>query len=126
MEDAFWQKKPLHGRQITSAAVLSAYGKDTTSIRCGFFLQKLCLQNVQHNNRKVTPDLVIREFNRMPDRLNKYQLAIARFKEECCLRGLLLKGRQVTTDEVVKGFQSVRAALELVRFKEQCCLKGLM
>ncbi len=61
MEDAFWQKKPLHGRQTTSAGVLSAYGKDTTSIRSGFFLQKLCLQNILHNNRKV-----LEAFNEVP------------------------------------------------------------
>ncbi len=125
IEDAFWNKEPLHGRQITSADVLSAFEKDTTSLRSGFFLQKLCLQNILLNNRKVTPDEVIQEFNRDPDRHYKYKLAIVRFKEECCLRGLPLKGQQVTTNAVVQGFQSVRAILDLARFKELCCLRGL-
>ncbi len=125
IEDAFWDKEPLHGRQITSADVLSAFEKDTTSLRSGFFLQKLCLQNILLNNRKVTPDEVIQEFNREPDRHYKYKLAIVRFKEECCLRGLPLKGQKVTTSAVVQGLQSVSAILELARFKELCCLRGL-
>ncbi|WP_257295114.1 hypothetical protein, partial [Endozoicomonas sp. YOMI1] len=125
LEDAFWKNKPLHGRQITPTVVLTAYGNDVTSLRGAFFLQKLCLQNILHGNRKVTPEQVIQEFNRVPDRNNKYKLAVARFKAECCLRGLALKGQQVTPDAVVKDYQTARAPLELARFKEQCCLKGL-
>ena len=126
LEDAYWQKKPLQGRQVTSSDVLRAYGNDRTSLRAGFFLQKLCLQNILHGSEKVTPDRVIRELNRVPDRNNKHQLAIARFKEECCLRHLVLNGRQVTPDAVVKAFpDSVEGKLGMERFKEQCCLKGL-
>ncbi|WP_257296927.1 hypothetical protein [Endozoicomonas sp. YOMI1] len=119
------EKKPLQGRQFTSAGVLAAYGNDTTSLRSGFFPQKLCLQNILHNSRKVTPDQVIQEFKREPDRNNKYKVAIARFKEECCLRGLVLNGQPVTPDAVVKDFQAIRATLELARFKEQCYLRRL-
>ncbi|WP_257286035.1 hypothetical protein, partial [Endozoicomonas sp. SESOKO1] len=115
IEDAFWQQKTVQGRQIASAGVLNAYGNDGTSLRSGFFLQKLCLQNVLHVNRKVTPDQVIKEFNRAPDRHGKYKLAIARFKEECCLRDLVLDGRKVTPDAVVNDFRSARAMLELAR-----------
>ncbi|WP_257285344.1 hypothetical protein [Endozoicomonas sp. SESOKO1] len=124
-EDAFWKNKQLQSRKITSADVLAAYGKDITSLRGGFFLQKLCLQNILHDNRKVTPEQVIREFNRVPDRRNKYQLATGRFKAECCLRGLALNGQRVTPDKVVKDYQAANALLEIARFKEQCCLRGL-
>ena len=126
LEDAFWEKKPLKGRQITTAGVLAAYRNDRTSLRGGFFLQTLCLQNILHNDRQVTPDQVIQEFNRRHDLNNKCQLAIARFRAECCLRGLLLRGQQVTPDVVIKGYQAVRATLELARFKEECCRRGLL
>ncbi|WP_257283327.1 hypothetical protein [Endozoicomonas sp. SESOKO1] len=125
IENAFWEKQPLYGHLITSAGVLTAYGNDKTSLRAGFFLQKLCLQNILHGNQKVTPEQVIQEFNREPDQNHKCKLAIARFKAECCLRGLPLNGQQVTPGAVVKGYQTARAALELARFKEQCCLRGL-
>lgn len=53
IEVAFWEKKPLQGRQITLADVFTAYGNDRTSLRQGFFLQKLCLQNVLYNKRDI-------------------------------------------------------------------------
>ncbi|WBA82613.1 hypothetical protein [Endozoicomonas sp. GU-1] len=126
VEDAFWDKNPLKGRQISSAAVLGTYRNDRTSLRGGFFLQKLCLQNILHGNRKVSPDQVIQEFNRKPDGDKKCKLAIIRFKAECCLRGLLLNGRQVSPDTVINDFKAVKAALELARFKAECCLRGLL
>ncbi|WBA83239.1 hypothetical protein [Endozoicomonas sp. GU-1] len=126
IEDAFWEKKPVQGRQITTAAVLGAYGNDRTSLRGGFFLQKLCLQNILHNGKKITTVQVIQEFNREPDRNNKCQLAIARFKQQCCLKELALNGRKVTPDEVVKDFpDSPEGKLGLARFRQQCCLRGL-
>ncbi|USE34537.1 hypothetical protein [Endozoicomonas sp. SCSIO W0465] len=89
-------------------------------------MQKLCLENIPHDNKKITPDQVIQEFNRKPDRNNKCQLAIARFKEECCLRGLVLNGQQVTPDEVVKDFpDSLEGKLGIARFKVEWCLRGL-
>ncbi|USE34532.1 hypothetical protein [Endozoicomonas sp. SCSIO W0465] len=125
-EDAFWGKKILQRRQITPADVLTAYGNDRTSLRSGFFLQKLYLENIPHDNKKITPDQVVQEFNRKPDRNNKCQLAIARFKAECCLRGLLLNGQQVTPDAVVKDFpDSPEGKLGIARFKAECCLRGL-
>ncbi|WP_257286105.1 hypothetical protein [Endozoicomonas sp. SESOKO1] len=124
IEDAFWKRKPLQGRQVTPAAVLTAFGKDATSFRSGLFLEKLCLQNILLDNRKVTPDQVIRELNRKPYR-KKYLVAIARFKAECCLRGLVLNNRRISPDEVVNDYQVARATLELGRFKAECCLRGL-
>ena len=108
------------------------YDNDVTSLRRGLFLQKLCLQNIPNDKGKISPDQVIQEFNRAPDRNNKCQLAVARFKAECCLRGLLLtpdgkqKTEQVTPDAVVKDYQAAKATLELALFKEQCCLRGLL
>ncbi|WP_257284037.1 hypothetical protein [Endozoicomonas sp. SESOKO1] len=126
VEDAFWKKRPLQGRHITPTGVLIAYGHDATSLRRGFFLQKLCLQHILLGNRKVTPDQVVQEFNRQPDRKNKCKLAKARFKAECCLRGLPLNGQLVTTDAVVKDYRAANARLELARFKAECCLRGLL
>ncbi|WBA83240.1 hypothetical protein [Endozoicomonas sp. GU-1] len=126
LEDAFWENKPLQERKTTSAEVLKAYSSDITSLRSGFFLQKLCLQNVPHGNRKVTPDQVIQEFKREPGQNNKYQLAIARFKAECCIKGLLLNGQRVTADAVVKDFPDTpEGKLGIARFMERCCLSGL-
>ncbi|MBO9494511.1 hypothetical protein J7438_10480 [Thalassotalea sp. G20_0] len=105
--------------------MLKAYRNDSSTIRSGFFLQKLCLQNILHDDSKVTPDQVIQEFRQKPDQHNKYQLAIARFRAECCLRYLPLHGQQVTPEQVVRDYQAVRARLELARFKEECCLRGL-
>ncbi|WP_257286530.1 hypothetical protein, partial [Endozoicomonas sp. SESOKO1] len=104
LEDAFWKNKQLQRRKITSIDVITAYGNDRTSLRSGFFLQKLCLQNILHDNKKVIPDQVIQEFNREPARHNMYKLAIARFKAECCLRGLPLFGQPVIPDAVVRAF----------------------
>lgn len=108
VEDAFWEKKPLDGRHITSADVLGAYGKDKTSLRSGLFLEKLCLQNILHNNRKVNPYDVIQEFNRLPDQDNLCKSAIRDFREklvisnlECNVRRELMSaGMQVTPDEM--------------------------
>ena len=113
--------------------MITAYANDATSLRRGFFLQKLCLQNIPNDKRKISPDQVIQEFNRAPDRNNKCQLAVARFKAECCLRGLLLtpdgkqKPEQVTPDAVVKDFpDSPEGKLGIARFKAECCLRGLL
>ncbi|WP_163369768.1 hypothetical protein [Endozoicomonas acroporae] len=108
IEDAFWEKKPLDGRHITSADVLGAYGKDKTSLRSGLFLEKLCLQNILHNNRKVNPYDVIQEFNRLPDQDNLCKSAIRDFREKLAIsnlecnvrRELMSAGMQVTPDEM--------------------------
>ncbi|WBA80248.1 hypothetical protein [Endozoicomonas sp. GU-1] len=126
IEDAFWKRKPLNGRQVTSAVVLQAYYKyDKSSLRPGLFLQKLCLQNILHGNKKITADQVMQELNREPVQSNKQALAIARFKAECCLKGLLLNNREVTPEAVVEGYQAANATLELARFKQECCLNHL-
>uniref|UniRef100_UPI0021497EBD hypothetical protein n=1 Tax=Endozoicomonas sp. SESOKO1 TaxID=2828742 RepID=UPI0021497EBD len=69
----------------------------------------------------VIPDAVVRAFPDSP----AGKLGRARFKEQCCLRGLPLNDQQVTPDSVVKDYQAVKAILELARFKQQCCLLGL-
>ncbi|WP_422447283.1 MULTISPECIES: hypothetical protein [unclassified Endozoicomonas] len=144
IEDAFWEKKPLQGRQITSSDVLAAYGNDKTSLRGGLFLQKLCLQKIPHDNRKVTPDDVIQEFNRVPDQNNESMLAIEHFKDElasahaaeearlkveCYLRGDVGKGLQVTKDEALAAIEFLRKEesfpLPLARFKSQFSLRDL-
>ncbi len=125
IEDAFWQQKMLQGRQITTACVITAYGNDRTSLRSGFFLQKLCLRNILHNNRNITPDQVVRAFNLKPDR-SKSELAIACFKAECCLKGLSMNDQRLTPAAVVKDFpDSPEGRMALAHFKEKCCLSGL-
>ncbi|USE34534.1 hypothetical protein [Endozoicomonas sp. SCSIO W0465] len=59
-------------------------------------------------------------------RQSKATLELARFKKECCLRGLALNGRQIRPDEVVKDCQAAKATLELAHFKAECCLRGLV
>uniref|UniRef100_UPI00214838C3 hypothetical protein n=1 Tax=Endozoicomonas sp. SESOKO1 TaxID=2828742 RepID=UPI00214838C3 len=51
---------------------------------------------------------------------------IARFKEHCCLRGLVLNGHLVTPDAVVEDFPDTPGGkLGILRFKEVCCLRSL-
>ena len=106
------------------------YENDVTSLRRALCLADHCLQKIP-NDKNISSDQVIQEFHRAQVR-NKTQLGIARFKAECCLRGLLLtpdgkqKPGQVTPDAVVKDYQAAKATLELARFKEQCCLRGLL
>ncbi|WP_422467640.1 MULTISPECIES: hypothetical protein [unclassified Endozoicomonas] len=54
------------------------------------------------------------------------KLGVARFKAECCLRGLPLKGRWITPDEVVTAFpDSSKGKLGIAHFKVACCLRHL-
>ena len=120
IEAAYWRNQTLFGRQIVPSDVLAGYQTDSTSLRSGFFLQKLCLQSRTLEHQPVQPDQVITEFNRARGSNNKCQLAIAHFKSICCLNGLSLKNRYISPEEVVGEFKSINALLELARFKEKC------
>ncbi len=125
IEAAYWHNQTLFGRQIVPSDVLAGYQTDPTSLRSGFFLQKLCLQSRTLEHQPVQPDRVITEFNRARGSNNKCQLAIAHFKSICCLNGLSLKNRYISPEEVAGEFKSINALLELARFKEQCFKIGL-
>ncbi|USE34529.1 Pur family transcription activator [Endozoicomonas sp. SCSIO W0465] len=74
------------------------------------------------NGQQVTPEAVVKDYPDSPEG----KLGIARFKAECCLKGLALNGQQVIPDAVVKDFpESLEGKLGMARFKELCCLRGL-
>ena len=126
LETAFWRNQRLSGRQVAPLDVLIGYRQfDTTSLRSGFFLQKLCLQKRTLMHQPVLPDQVITEFGRVQGNNNKCQLAIAHFKSICCLNGLALQDRHISPEEVTGEFNSINALLELARFMEKCYLLGL-
>ncbi len=126
VEGAFWARKKIGGRDVVTVDVLNAYKSDKSSLRPGFFLQKLCHQRIPHEGRAVTPGQVVREFNKSSGWDEKCQLAVARFKQQCCLRNEHIDRREVTTDEVVRHFpNSPHGKLALARFKSECCLMGL-
>ena len=125
LETAFWRNQKLSGRRVAPLDVLMGYQFDTTSLRSGFFLQKLCLQKRMLMNHPVLPDQVITEFGRVQGNNNKCQLAIAHFKSICCLNGLPLQDRHISPEEVTSEFKSISALLELALFMEKCYLLGL-
>lgn len=126
LETAFWRNQKLSGRQVAPLDVLMGYRQfDTTSLRSGFFLQKLCLQQRMLMDQPVLPDQVITEFGRVRGNNNKCQLAIAHFKSICCLNGLPLQDRYISPEEVTGEFNAINALLELARFMEKCYLLGL-
>lgn len=126
IESAFWARKKFDGRNITSTDVLNAYKTDTTSLRPGFFMQKLSHYRILHEGQFVTPERVLREFNKNPGTDDKCQLAVARFKQTCCLKNEFIDAQEVTTDEVLSQFPDTpRGRLGVARFKTECCLTGL-
>lgn len=125
IEAAYWRNQTLFGRQIMPSDVMAGYQNDSTSLRSGFFLQKLCLQSRTLKHPYVQPDHVITEFNRARGSNNKCQLAIAHFKSICCLNGLSLKNRYISPEEVAGEFKSINALLELARFEKKCFTLGL-
>ena len=124
LESCFWNKKPLRGAKITSSDVLISYLIDTNSLRSGRFLQKLCLNKINHDGQFITPDQVVAEFNRRRASYPQYDLAMARFKEACCLNNLPVDGKFVPAEAVIKDFEAIPATLETGRFLAECCLKG--
>lgn len=126
IENAFWARKKFGGRNITSTDVLHAYETDRTSLRSGFFMQKLSHYRILHEGEFVTPGRVIREFNKNRGADDKCQLAIARFKQTCCLKNEFIDAKEVTTDEVLIDFPDTpQGRLGVARFKTECCLAGL-
>ena len=87
-------------------------------------MQKLCLNKINHDGQFITPDQVVAEFNRRRGGYPLHELALARFKEACCLRNLPLDGKLVPTEAVIKDFKAIKATLETGRFMAECCLKG--
>ncbi|WP_257283011.1 hypothetical protein, partial [Endozoicomonas sp. SESOKO1] len=69
----------------------------------------------------VSPDAVVRDYQAA-----RATQELARFTEQCCLKGLSLNGQLVTPDMVIKGFPaSPEGKLAVARFKADCCLRGL-
>ena len=126
LEDAYWSNREMFGYEITPADVIMSYMNDTTSFRTAFFLQKLCLRRVCFGNWSVSPEEVIAVFRSNKSHIDKRDLAIARFKSECCLRGLPLNGEPIAPDSVVAHFKQINVPLELARFQNTCCRRGIM
>ena len=126
LEDAYWSSREMLGYEITPADVIIGYMNDTTSFRTAFFLQKLCLRKVCFGNWSVSPEEVIAVFSSNGSQVEKRDLAIARFKSECCLQGLPLNGEPIAPDAVVAHFKQINVPLELTRFQNDCCRRGIM
>lgn len=124
LESCYWRKKNLHGMNITSSDVLLSYLTDYSSLRSGFFLQKLCLHKINHEGQFITPEQVIAELNRKKDSRSLYKLAVARFKEACCLKNLPVEGKFVEPETVINEFKATKSLLEIGRFLAECCLKN--
>lgn len=126
IEAAYWSSREIMGYRITPVDVLIGYRSDYSSLRTAFFLQKLCLRKICYGNLNVTPEEVIAVFRRHKGFDHKCNLAVARFKSECCLRGLPLHGDPIASDSVVEDFKKLNAALELARFQNACCRQGIV
>ena len=126
LEDAYWANREMLGYEITPADVIIGYMNDTTSFRTAFFLQKLCLRRVCFGNWTVAPEEVIAVFRGNKTQVDKRELAVARFKSECCLQGLPLNGEPIAPDSVVAHFKQINVPLELARFQNACCHRGIM
>lgn len=111
---------------MTTSDVLKVYRNDDTSLRAGFFMQNLFLKREPHNQSQVTPEDVIAEFKRLPDRQEKYLLAIARFQATCLVKNIPVDGQPVCADAVADLFPKNNACkLSVARFRESCCLKKI-
>ena len=126
LEDAYWSSRELMGYKITPVDVMVGYSRDPTSLRTAFFLQKLCLRRICYGNWSVSPEEVVTAFRRNKGQKHKCDLAVARFKSECCLTGLPLHGEPISPDSVVAELKQLNATLELARFQNACCRKGIV
>ena len=127
VESAFWNGKRINGRDITSTDVLAAYWSDTTSLRPGYFMQKLYQYRILHEGQLVTPGQVITEFNRRRDPEHKCQLAMACVKQACCLKNEYINGQEVSTSEVLCEFPDTQQGRHgMARFKSNACFMGLL
>ena len=124
VEAEFWRQCEVGGRSVTVNEVLKAYQSDTSSLRSGFFLQDLFLQKMPQ--LPVSAEQVVAEFRRLPDRGQKYRLAIARFQASCLLKGINLNGQPVSADAVADAFPKNASGRQgLARFRENCCLRQI-
>lgn len=126
MENAFWEKKTLKGRVVTSTDVLDCYQKDRCSLRSGYFVLALYKGRICHEKIRVTPENVVAEFNLKQDKNGKCQVALARFQAKCCVKGILLHGRPLKADAVAAMFPGgPQGKMGLAYFRSQCCLKKI-
>ena len=126
VEKCYWEKKTLEGRLVAVADVIKSYRDDFSSLRPGYFLQKLCLQRIPVSGQSVTADQVIAEFNRKRDPKGKCEFAIANFKETCFWLELKLSGKPITPEAVVAGFPDTpKGTLARGRFRSHCWRKQL-
>ena len=126
LENAFWDKKLLCGRQVTTTEVFKAYRSETNSLRSGYFSKKLYLRQVPHQGQQMTVEGVITEFNRKRDLQSRCCYAVARIKMECCLKGISINGKPVSADEVADSFPDTPSGkLALNRFHEACWLERI-
>lgn len=127
VESAFWNGKRINGRNITSTDVLAAYRSDTTSLRPGYFLQKLYQYRILHEGQLVTPGQVIKEFSRRRDSEHKCQMAMAFVKQACCLKNEHINGQEVSPSEVICEFpDTLQGRQGMARFKSNACFMGLL
>ena len=123
MENAYWRKRPLRNRVVTTTDVLDCYLRDHSSLRSGFFVLRLYHEHILHEEIRVTAEHVVAEFDLARDNNGKCLVARARFEATCCLKGIPLHGQLVTADAVASLFPSNRqGALGLAHFRAQCCL----
>lgn len=126
LEDAFWDRRRVGGREVTTTDVFKAYDREKCSLRCGHFFRKLYLREVRHQGEPMTAEKVIAEFNRKHDLQSKCSYAVARFKGNCCIKKISLSGRPVNASEVADSFPGNKdGKLGLARFREDCCLKNI-
>ena len=126
MENAYWTKRPLKDRVVTTTDVLDCYLRDHSSLRSGFFVLRLYQEQVLHEEVRVTSEHVVAEFSLAPDNNGKCLVAMARFEAFCCLKGIPLHGQFLTADAVASLFPSNReGALGLGHFRAQCCLNKI-
>ena len=111
---------------MTTSDVLKVYRSEPTSLRAGFFMQDLFLKKEPHKQSLVTPEDVIAEFRRLPDRQEKYLLAIARFQATCLEKNIPVGGQLLCADAVADLFPKNNACkLSAARFRQSCCLKKI-
>ena len=104
LEAAFWDRKRVGGREVTTTDVFKSYNNDKSSLRTGHFFKKLYLRQVRHQGRQMTVEEVIAEFNRKHDLQSKCRIAVARLRAECCLKKISIHGRPVNAGEVADSF----------------------
>lgn len=126
LETAFWERKPIRGRIVTTTDVLDGYQTDFSSLRSALFVHELFMKEIHHEEHRVTAENVVAEFSCNPDGKQKCQSAKARFMAFCCIRGVTLNARVVNPDTVAGLFPGTpEGQLGLAHFRSNCCLKNI-